>query len=107
MDRIFPKIWPAASSFVDVSTRTPIKKKKRIRAAEKGGFRWYINIFNIGQGVCEFNKNDGTWLEKSGPIVMRPVMGWNGKGRKFHPQIAAVSWNHQNMCRIQFVGMDV
>ena len=21
--------------------------------------RWYINIFNIGQGVCEFNKNDG------------------------------------------------
>ena len=23
--------------------------------------RWYINIFNIGQGVCESNKNDGTW----------------------------------------------
>ena len=22
--------------------------------------RWYINIFNIGQGVCEFNKNDGS-----------------------------------------------
>eukprot|EP00913_Durusdinium_trenchii_P004095 g3794.t1 len=24
-----------------------------------GPIQWYINIFNIGQGVCEFNKNDG------------------------------------------------
>jgi len=52
---IFPKIWPAASSFVDSTYWDP----------KQGGLRWYINIFNIGQGVCEFNKNDGYLVDET------------------------------------------
>ncbi|CAE7764023.1 ycf4 [Symbiodinium pilosum] len=35
-----------------------------------GPIQWYINIFNVGQGVCEFNKNDGMmYMVRNGDMI--------------------------------------
>ncbi|CAE7615080.1 ycf4, partial [Symbiodinium necroappetens] len=35
-----------------------------------GPIQWYINIFNVGQGVCEFNKKDGyMYMVRNGDMI--------------------------------------
>mmetsp|Transcript_62039 Transcript_62039/g.115993 ORF Transcript_62039/g.115993 Transcript_62039/m.115993 type:complete len:271 (-) Transcript_62039:166-978(-) len=35
-----------------------------------GPLQWYINVFNIGQGVCEFNKKDGMmYMVRNGDMI--------------------------------------
>ncbi|CAE7221178.1 pol [Symbiodinium sp. CCMP2456] len=35
-----------------------------------GPIQWYINVFNVGQGVCEFNKKDGyMYMVRNGDMI--------------------------------------